>query len=335
MKTIAKLTLASAVALGTTLGATAQQMSGANSDAELLQAYETALVGKTIAYVPQILASPLATQWGRTIEAEAAEEGMNYIVRDPNWNAAAQLQVVSALIDEKPDVLVVQNPNVTFLAKELKRAEEAGIYVIQINMASNYKTDVFVGADWIKYGQMMAEEVIKQCGKDTDTSHKVQIVMGEATAGASLIQTRSLLEALKADDSIEVVSNQAADWDASKAYALTTTVIQQHPDLCASVGMWGVMQLGAAQAIKEAGKLDQVTVLASGEGVRSDCDALQQGLFDRYINYDARLQGHDVMRAAKFLLQSGQPAGSFRMADFSYSVWQDKETGKGAACFDL
>lgn len=115
----------------------------------------------------------------------------------------------------------------------------------------------------------------------------------------------------------------------------TSAVLQQHPDLCASIGMWGIMQQGTAQAIKDAGKLDQITVIASGEGVRSDCDALQMGLFDLYINYDARLQGHDVMQIARFLLQAGQKPGTFKIANFSRAIAHNKETGVGGACFDL
>ncbi len=307
----------------------------ATAQDSLLQAERKALQGKTIAYVPVILAAPLATVWGKVMEREAADYGMKLVTRDPNWNANAQLQVISALIDEKPDVIVVQNPNVTILAKELQRAEKAGIYVIQINMASNYRTDAYTGGNWQQIGQMMAREVVAKCGTGTKTSGKVQIVMGEATAGASLEQTQAVLDELKKDPAIKVVSNLAADWDASKAQQITNTVLQQHPDLCASVGMWGVMQFGAAQAIKDAGKLDQVTVIASGEGLRSDCNALQEGLFDKFVNYDARLQGHDVIVLARALLQSGQKPGTSKMAIYSKAVMLDKETGKGDACVDM
>ena len=71
--------------------------------------------------------------------------GIKLEVRDANFKSDVQLQAVSELIDEHPDVLIVQNPNVTLLAKELKRAMDAGIYVVQVNMASNTLTDAYVG----------------------------------------------------------------------------------------------------------------------------------------------------------------------------------------------
>ena len=101
------------------------------------------------------------------------------------------------------------------------------------------------------------------------------------------------------------------------------------------LGFWGVMEAGAAQAIKAARKIDQVKVYASGEGSRLDCDLLQQGMFYKYLSYSASVQGHDIMQLVSFLLQSGQKPGTLHLADYTQSVWLDKDSGKGAACYDL
>jgi ribose transport system substrate-binding protein len=67
---------------------------------------------------------------------------MKFEIRDPHFSADAGAQAITSLISEKPDVLVVHNPDVQSYAKLLKRAEEAGIHVVQINMRSNYNSDV-------------------------------------------------------------------------------------------------------------------------------------------------------------------------------------------------
>lgn len=313
----------------------ADELAGGNSSKELVERTRKALEGKTVAWVPVALGNPLTDEWTAVIKQEAEGQGMKFVLRDPNFNATAELQAVSALIGEKPDVLIVHNPNVQILAKELRRAQEAGIYVIQVNMVSNYKTDAYIGADWFALGRMMGEDVVKQCGQGSGKSGEVQIVQGELTSSASLDQLAGIMEAFKQDPSIKVVSNQAANWDANKALEITNTVIQQHPNLCASLGFWGVMEAGAAQAIKAAGKLDQVRIYASGEGSRLDCDLLQQGMFFKYLSYTAPIQGHDIMQLASFLLQSGQKPGTLHLADYTQPVWLDKENGKGAACYDL
>ena len=87
-------------------------------------------------------------------------------------------------------------------------------------------------------------------------------------------------------------------------------MIQQNPDLCASIGFWGIMESGAAQAIRNAGKIDQVKVYASGEGSQLDCDQVNQGNFYKFLSYKATEQGHDLISAAVTLLEDEQKPGS-------------------------
>jgi len=315
--------------------AVSQDEGGTKAAHELRADYDMAVRGKTIAYLPITLAAPIAAEWGRMVQEEAAWRGMKYVVRDPNFDSAAQLQALTALVNDKVDVLIVQNPSVTLLTKEMKRAEAQGTHVIQINMASNYKSDAFVGADWHEVGRLLADEVVSQCGTASGKSGKVQIVQGELTAAASVDQVGAMLDVFSKDKNIKVVSNQAANWDANTALNITATVIQQHPDLCASVGFWGIMESGAAQAIRNAGKIDQVKVYASGEGSQLDCDQINQGNFTRFLNYKSTEQGHDLVAAAVTLLETGVKAGTQHLAYFTIPVWVDKTNASGANCFAL
>jgi len=260
---------------------------------------------------------------------------MKFIVRDPNNNPSAMQQALTALVDQKPDVLIVQNPSVTLLMKDLKRAESQGTYVVQINMSSNYKSSAFVGADWHEVGKILAQDVVKQCGTGSGKSGKVQIVQGELAAAASVDQVGGVMEVLNKDQAIKVVSNQAANWDANTALNITATVIQQHPDLCASIGFWGIMESGAAQAIRNAGKIDQVKVYASGEGSQLDCDQVNQGNFYKFLSYKATEQGHDLMMAAQMLLESGEKPGARNLEFYTQPLWIDKANASGGNCYAL
>jgi ribose transport system substrate-binding protein len=317
------------------LWAAAQEEGGTKTARELRTDYDKSLQGKTIAYLPIALGVPLSDEWGRVVQEEAEWRGMKYIVRDPNNNPSAMQQALTALVDQKPDVLIVQNPSVTLLMKDLKRAESQGTHVIQINMSSNYKSGAFVGADWHEIGKMLATDVVKQCGTGSGKSGKVQIVQGELAAAASVDQVGGIMEVFNKDPAIKVVSNQAANWDANTALNTTATVIQQHPDLCASVGFWGIMQSGAAQAIRNAGKIDDVKIYASGEGSQLDCDQVNQGNFYRFLSYKATEQGHDLMFAAETLLESGDKPGTRHLEYYTRPVWLDKANANGANCFAL
>ena len=205
----------------------AQEEGGTKTARELRSDYDKSLKGKTIAYLPIALGVPLSDEWGRVVQEEAEWRGMKYVVRDPNNNPSAMQQALTALVDQKPDVLIVQNPSVTLLMKDLKRAEAQGTHVIQINMSSNYKSGAFVGADWAEVGRMLAGDVVKQCGTGSGKSGKVQIVQGELTAAASVDQIAGIMEVLNKDPAIKVVSNQAANWDANTALNITATQVDE------------------------------------------------------------------------------------------------------------
>jgi ABC-type sugar transport system substrate-binding protein len=95
------------------------------------------------------------------------------------------------------------------------------------------------------------------------------------------------------------------------------------------------MESGAAQAIRNAGKIDEVKVYASGEGSQLDCDQVNQGSFYKFLSYKATEQGHDLVLAALSLLESGEKPGTKNLEFFTRPIWLDKTNANGANCFAL
>src|SRR5580692_9283868 len=230
--------------------------------------------GKTIAFVPVTMGIDLTEGWAAVMKKQADRLGMKFEIRDPHFSADAGTQAITSLIAEKPDILVVHNPDVQSYARLLKRAEESGIHVIQINMRSNYNSDAYVGADWIGIGEGEAQGAIDKCG--AGTSGKVAVLQGQPTSGSDSGMMKGVENALTKHPEIKLVANVAGEWDATKAQSVVSTVIQQNPDLCGVIGFWDVMDLGAAAAIKESGK--PVVLVTSGGGEQMACDNVEKGV---------------------------------------------------------
>lgn len=303
--------LALAIALPITGAARAEEM-GMN-DPQRGSFYD-ALEGKKVVFVPLSLGFDLTDGWYAGMKNQLEPVGVTVDVRDPNWSTEAGARAISSLIAEKPDAIVVHNPDVQTYAKLLRKAEERGIRVLQINMKSAYSTDAFVGADYIDIGRRAANAVVEKCG--AGTSGKVAIVQGVLTAAASAYQLRGISEVFDAHPEIKVVSNQAADWDASKARAITETTLQQHDDLCGIIGFWDGMDVGTGAAVKEAGREDDIFIVTSGGGGKAGCDNLESGVFDLDISYDVPGQARDLSNAIKGLFQTGYEAG-----EYEYSLY--------------
>lgn len=308
------------------------QQSKLSSSEELKQSYTEALKGKTVAWVPQFLGGPLTDGWTNEMRKEAEALGMKFEVRDPNYDANALAQAVAAFIAQKPDVLVVHNPNVQLLARLLKQAEEAGIYVVQLNMVSNYKTDALVGGDWRQIAYDIGQDIVKQCGAGSGKSGKISVIQGELTSDVSILETEGLMAAIKDHPEIKIVSNQAANWDPNKAREITATVLQQNPDLCAVFGYWGIMTFGAGQAVKAANMSGKVEIYSTGENPKLICDAVKDDVLTRYWIVDNIQQARVVMATIKYLLEMKQKPGTFKLADFTPVNVLTKENA-GAACW--
>ncbi|KAB7619619.1 sugar ABC transporter substrate-binding protein [Verminephrobacter eiseniae] len=293
-----------------------------------------ALRGKTIAYLPISLGFDLAQAWGGVIKQEADRYGMKFISQDPNWSTDAMAQGMTSLIAQKPDVIVTQNPDLQSLARLLKQANAAGIHVIQMNMQGAVQTDAFVGPDFIALGQQVAQMMVKACGKGTNTSHKISIVQGVVTGGVSYYQVQGIKKVLAENPDLKLVSSQAADWDATKARAITETVLQQNPDLCGVIDVWDGQAAGTGAAIVQAGKKGKVYFVTSGGGAQSTCDRLNDGIFSAVINYDAVGMGRDAFTAISALLQTKAKAGTLKFQLYSPTRVLTKSEVKDGTCFD-
>lgn len=272
-------------------------------DDPTLAPYLEAFKGKTIGYVPFSMSFDLAKGWLAGMQKQADELGYKIIVRDPNWNTDVGSQAMSQLINDKPDIIVYMNPDLQSYAKILKKAQAAGIHLVAVNLKSVFPTH-YIGEDWQMNGSEEAKYIVSKCGAGTGRSGKVSIVQGILTSAASAYQLKGVMDVFAQHPEIQVVSNQSANWDASKAHEITQTVLQQNPDLCGVIGFWDGMDIGAGAAVKEANLKDPVYVVTSGGGAKeAACDKLMDGTYAAYMNYDVRTMAHDINTVIKILLQ--------------------------------
>ena len=159
------------------------------------------------------------------------------------------------------------------------------------------------------------------------------ITQGVLTAAASVYQMQGINNVLSQHADMQIVSNQAADWDSTKAKNIAATVIQQHPDLCAITGFWDVMDIGTAAAIKESGK--DVYLLTQGGGNRMACDNLANGNFSEVVVYFVPGQARDMATMIKHLLQHGQAPGTTRTTLFTPLDFLTRDNMTAASCWDM
>jgi ribose transport system substrate-binding protein len=309
---------------------------GEYDDGISVKYYDT-LKGKTVAFLPISMGFDITEGWYAGMKRQADALGYKIVVRDPAWKTDVGAQALTELIGEKPDLIVVHNPDMQVYVRLIQKAQKAGIPVLQVNDKSTAVSDAFVGADQYQLGVEQAKAMAALCGKDAGKNGKIAIMQGVLTNPASAVTIQGVQDVLKEHPDISVVSNQAADWDASKAHAIATTVLKQNPDLCGYIGFWDVMDVGTAAAIKEGGKQDSVYLVTSGAGNESTaCANVANGSFTVDVSYDVQEQARDINDVIKILLQQPpKPVGSQPFALYTPLKILKKDTLRPGACWTL
>ncbi|MDS1136130.1 sugar ABC transporter substrate-binding protein [Nitratireductor indicus] len=304
-------------------------------DDGLAPAYYEAMKGKKVVFLPLAMSFDLPQVWAKGMETQAARLGYDFSVRDPNWSSDAGAQALTTLISEKPDLLIVHNPDMQVYARLLTRAQKAGIRVIQINLKSVATTDAYVGVNWYEVGLHQARMAIEACSPKKGGSGKIAIMQGTPTNPNNAITMSAIEDVLAENPEIEVVSSQSADWDATKAHAVASTVIKQNAELCAYVGLWEVMDAGVAAAIREAGKTDAIKLFTNGGGQKPACDSIANGTFSGYVSYDAFGQARDLTDAIVQVLQANLEPGQAPYAIYTPIRDIFKDTMRANSCWTM
>ena len=300
------------------------------------QIYADAMAGKRIMLVPMAMGFDLAQGWAAILQREVDAFGGIFETRDPNWSVEAGAQAITEAIasENKPDVLIVMSPDMNSYSKLMKRAQKAGIYVILVDNPANFKADAYVGSDWTELGRLEAEAVVKGCGPES--SKKIGLVQGDQVNATSLFQYAGIMEVLEKYPEFEVVAKPDSNWDATTSRNVTTTMLQQNPDICGIIDFWDGDATGAAAAIRDAGMQDQVFLVTTGGGEQTaDCDRIADGTYGAVVMTELAQESHNMVAIIKYLLQSGQPAGT--SAPYIYTLLKatTKDNMRPDSCWDL
>jgi len=88
-------------------------------------------------------------------------------------------------------------------------------------------------------------------------------------------------------------------------------MLQQHPSICAVIDFWDGDATGATAAIRDAGKKGKVALITnSGGEQKAACHMIKSGDFHAVVMNNVLRESEVMVAIIKFLLQSGQPAGT-------------------------
>ena len=204
---------------------------------------------------------------------------------------------IKALIASKGDNMILfvdpnNAPNITSIAE---LCEEAGVYWVSawntpegINPMSYKYWVAHQACDGVQQGYDLAVNIFDRF--EEPGKGKILVLEGMLANTANVERMEGLNKALEEYPDIEVLDDQAGDWDTKKALSITETWLAKYDDID---GIWCAsddMALGVVQALKAKG-LDKQVLVTGNDGTTDAVNAVESGEITVTIANNGWLQG--------------------------------------------
>ncbi|EHB65369.1 MULTISPECIES: ribose ABC transporter substrate-binding protein RbsB [Paenibacillus] len=226
---------------------------------------------------------------------EAAKQGIEVVVVDAQNDSAKQSNDVDDLIQQGVDALLINPTDSSAISTVVQTANSLDIPVVTLDRSADKgEVAALVASDNVKGGQMAAEFIVEQLGKDA------KVIELEGVPGASATRERGKGFHDIADEQLNVVAKQAADFDRTKGLTVTENLLQGNPDAKAIFAHNDEMALGAIEAIQSSGK--DIMVIGF-DGNEDALKSIETGNMTATVAQQPELIGQLAVQAAKDVLQ--------------------------------
>lgn len=296
------------------LGAVLSGCGGVTPEPALGPAASTATGQPRIALVMKSLANEFfatMAQGARKHQAEHAGEYELIVngIKDER-DLSRQVALVDEMIAQGVAAIVIAPADSRALVSACKRAQDAGIVVVNIDnkledavLADQGIKVPFVGPD-NREGARKAGEYLARRLKSGDP---VGMLEGIRTAFNGQQRRLGFQDAMKAAG-VTIVDSQTAQWEMDQANRIASAMLSEHPQIKALLCCNDSMALGALAAVRSAGRSGEVLIVGY-DGISAVRSAIEQGAILATIEQHAdRLAVYGIELALELIKKEGPPA---------------------------
>lgn len=196
------------------------------------------------------------------VEAGAVQAGIDYgvdvVVLAPptESDVTAQIAQVEDAVVQGAAGIAIAPTDPEALGPALDDAIAAGVNVVFVDSNGNNEGVTFIGTD-NQAGAALAGQYL--CDNVAEGG-KVALLQGIISTTTGQLRATGGAEAIRACG-LDLVAELPADWDVQKGQQVTEDILTQNPDLAGIFASNDNMALGAVEALRLQGLLDQVTLV--------------------------------------------------------------------------
>lgn len=249
-----------------------------------------------IALVMKTLTNPFFVEMERGAREAEEEFGIELIVRTAAQETSIeqQIQIVSELIQEEVDAIVIAPGDSLELIPILKQAQDAGIIVINIDNrldpefseAQGLVNVPFISVNNEEAAYLSAQYISQQITSPTN----VLIYEGIREAQNAQDRYAGALRAFEENSNITIVASETAEWKIDEAYTLSQRLFTEYPDVGAVFAANDMMALGVIEYLTESERSD--VMVAAFDALAEAQEAILAGTMTVTIDQQAARQGY-------------------------------------------
>jgi len=273
---------------------------------------------KTIALVMKTLTNPFFVEMERGARQAEKELGIQLIVKTAAQETSIeqQIAIVEDLIQAKVAAIVIAPGDSVGLIPVLKRAQDAGIVIVNIDNQLDPDRAAQAGLTRVPFISVDNEQAAylsaKFIGDQIHAPAKAIVLEGIRTARNAQERKRGALRAFGQNANITVVAMETAHWKIDEAYDVTKQLFSRTPDIQVVFAANDMMALGVAKYLAETGR---ASVLVAGFDALPEAQpALRSGSIAVSIDQQAAKQGNIGVRYAAQML-NGETVPAETMID--------------------
>lgn len=211
--------------------------------------------GKRIALLVKQLGSSYWTDLEQAVKDQCEEYGWEVetlcpVTADSNEE---QIQLIEQSLLDPPDAYILAPADAEGIAPAIEQINAENIPIVCVtNKIAGEDLDyvTYVGVEYVDLAAAAAQELVNELGGSG------KILMLEGVTGSSTSQDiKEGADGVFAENSgIEVLDSQPANYQRQEALTVTQNLLQKYQDVDAIFASNGEMALGAAEAVRQAGR---------------------------------------------------------------------------------
>jgi inositol transport system substrate-binding protein len=259
---------------------------------------EKIVVGVTL----QNLSEEFMTMLRGAMERKQAEyPNVELIINDGEGRPDKQASQLDSFISQEVDAVIICPVDANGLIPAVKAVADAGIPIITCSAdVSQNVGQVWVGSENENGGATEAQYVAERLGGKGN----IAVLRGPLGHFAEQGRFRGYEQALANFPDIQIVFDQTANWQRDEAMRLVENWLSTGTPIDAILCQNDGMALGALEAVKAAGRKDQI-IIAGIDAIQDALDSIKAGELDATCFQDAIGQGMGALEMAVTAAQGG------------------------------